>query len=55
MSLTSDLFSGGASKLVDSVGNTVDKVVAIPSEKIQLDNEIRKARMDLNSKCKNFQ
>jgi len=46
MSLTSDLFSGGASKLVDSVGNTVDKVVAIPSEKIQLDNEIRKARMD---------
>ena len=46
MSLTSDLFSGGASKLVDSVGNTVDKVVAIPSEKIQLDNEIIKARMD---------
>ncbi|HET7819463.1 MAG TPA: hypothetical protein VFL70_09155 [Bacteroidia bacterium] len=46
MSLTSDLFSGATSKLVDSVGNTVNKVVATPSEKIQLDNEIRKAKMD---------
>jgi len=46
MSILTDLFSGGASKLVDSVGNALDKVVTTKGEKMQMDNEIRKADMD---------
>jgi hypothetical protein len=46
MSFITDLFSGGASKLVDSIGNTLDKVITTKGEKMQLDNEIRKAEMD---------
>ena len=46
MSFISDLFSGGASKLVDSVGNTLDKVITTKAEKMQLDNEMAKAEMD---------
>ena len=46
MSFITDLFSGGASKLVDSVGNTLDKVITTKAEKMQLDNEMNKAEMD---------
>ncbi len=46
MSFLTDLFAGGASKLVDSVGNTLGKVVTTKGEKMQLDNEIKKADMD---------
>jgi hypothetical protein len=46
MSFITDLFSGGASKLVDSVGNTLSKVITTKGEKMQLDNEIKKAEMD---------
>jgi hypothetical protein len=46
MSILTDLFSGGASKLVDSVGTTLDKVITTKGEKMQLDNEIKKADMD---------
>jgi len=46
MSILTDLFSGGASKLVDSVGNALDKVVTTKGEKMQMDNEIKKAEMD---------
>jgi hypothetical protein len=46
MSILTDLFSGGASKLVDSVGNAIDKVVTTKGEKMQMDNEIKKAEMD---------
>jgi uncharacterized membrane protein len=46
MSFITDLFSGGASKLVDSIGTTLDKVITTKGEKMQLDNEIRKAEMD---------
>ncbi len=46
MSFITDLFSGGASKLVDSVGNTLDKVITTKAEKMQLDNEMAKAEMD---------
>lgn len=45
MSFLTDLFSGGASKLVDSVGTALDKVITTKGEKMQLDNEIRKAEM----------
>lgn len=46
MSFLTDLFAGGASKLVDSVGSTLDKVITTKSEKMQLENEIKKAEMD---------
>jgi hypothetical protein len=45
MGFLSDLFSGGASQLVNSVGNVLDKVVTTKGEKMQLDNEIKKAEM----------
>lgn len=46
MNFLTSLFSGGASKLVDSVGNTLDKIITSKAEKMQLDAEIKKA--DLN-------
>jgi len=45
MSFLSDLFSGGASKLVDSVGSVLDNLVTTKEEKMTLDNEIKKAEM----------
>lgn len=45
MSFITDLFSGGASTLVDSVGKVLDNVVTTKEEKQQLDNEIRKSEM----------
>lgn len=45
MGFLTDLFSGGASNLVNSVGNVLDKVVTTKGEKMQLDNEIKKAEM----------
>lgn len=46
MSFITDLFSGGASKLVDSVGTALDKVITTKGEKMQLDNEIKKADLE---------
>ncbi len=45
MSFLSNLFSGGASTLVDSVGKVLDNVVTTKEEKMTLDNEIRKSEM----------
>jgi len=52
MSILSDLLAGGASQLVDSVGNTLDKVVTTKGEKMQLDNEMRKAEQDYQIQMK---
>jgi hypothetical protein len=46
MSFITDLFSGGASKIVDSVGNTLDKVITTKGEKMQMENELKKAEME---------
>ena len=43
MGFISDLFSGGASQLVDSIGNTLDKITTTKEEKLQLELEIKKA------------
>ena len=43
MSFITDLFSGGASTLVNSVGNVLDKVVTTKEEKMQLENELVKS------------
>jgi hypothetical protein len=45
MSFLSNLFSGGASTLVDSVGKVLDNVVTTKEEKMQLENEIRKSEL----------
>ena len=46
MSFISDLFSGGASGVLDSVGNVLGKVITTKGEKMQLENETRKAERD---------
>src|SRR5258708_23343659 len=43
MGFIQNLFSGGASQLVNSVGNVLDKVITTKGEKMQLDNEMKKA------------
>jgi len=45
MGFLQDLFSGGASTLVNSVGKVLDNVVTTKEEKMQLENEIRKSEM----------
>lgn len=45
MSFITDLFSGGAGAIVDSVGKVLDNVITTKEEKQQLDNEIRKSEM----------
>lgn len=45
MSFLSDLFSGGATKLVDSVGAVLDNVITSKEEKLQLANELAKAEL----------
>lgn len=43
MSFLSNLFSGAAGELVKSVGNVVDNVVTTKEEKMQIEQEIKKA------------
>ena len=45
MSFITDLFSGGASTIVDSVGKVLDSVITTKEEKMTLTNEIAKAEM----------
>jgi len=45
MSFLTELFSSGASTLVNSVGKVLDNVITSKEEKLQLDNEILKADM----------
>ena len=45
MSFISDLFSGEAGKLVDSVGNVLDKVVTTKGEIMQQELEMKKAEL----------
>ena len=52
MSFITDLFSSGASTLVDSVSGILKDVVTTKGEKMQLDNEIKKAEMDYQIQIK---
>ena len=45
MGFLQNLFSGGASTLVDSVGKVLDNVITTKEEKMQAENEIRKSEM----------
>ncbi len=45
MSFLTNLFSGGAGSVVDSVGKVLDSVVTTKEEKMQLENELRKSEI----------
>lgn len=45
MSILTQIFSNGAATLVDKVGQVLDDVITTKEEKINLQNEIRKAEM----------
>ncbi len=45
MSFITDLFSGGAGSIVDSVGKVLDNVVTTKEEKMQIENELRKSEI----------
>lgn len=46
MSFITNLFSGGAGKLVEAVGGVIDNVTTSKEEKMQLENELKKAEME---------
>jgi len=48
MSILSQIFSSGASTLVESVGKVLDNVITTKDEKMQLENEIRKSEIQYN-------
>lgn len=48
MSILSQIFSKGATNLVDSVGKVLDNVVTTKEEKMQLENEMRKSEMQFH-------
>ena len=48
MSFIQSLLSGGASKVIDSIGNVVDKVTTTKEEKMQLENEMKKAQQQFD-------
>ena len=52
MGFIKDLFSGGAGKLVDSVGKVLDNVVTTKEEKLQLENEMRKSELQFQVEMK---
>jgi len=52
MGFIKDLFAGGASTLVDSVGKVLDNVITTKEEKLQLENEIKKSEMQFQLELK---
>jgi len=52
MGFIQDLFSGGATNLVDAIGNTLDKVTTTKEEKLQLELEMKKAEMSYQVEMK---
>jgi hypothetical protein len=52
MGFLSNIFSGGASSVIDSIGNTLDKVTTTKGEKMQLELEMKKADMDFQTEMR---
>ena len=50
MSWFSSILSGGVDKVVDSVGNAIDKLVTSDSERLQLKNELIKIQLEAKQK-----
>ena len=51
MSWFTDIFTGGASQVIDSMGNAIDKLVTSDEEKIALRNELMKAQLEAKHKA----
>ena len=52
MGLLSNIFTGGASSVIDSVGNVLDKVVTTKGEKMQLELEMKTAENQFQTEMK---
>jgi hypothetical protein len=52
MGFLSDLFSGGASQLVNTVGDTLDKITTTKEEKLQMELEMKKADMQYQTEMR---
>lgn len=50
MSILTDIFSDGVSKVVDSVGNAIDNLVTSDEEKLALKNELAKINVEAQNK-----
>lgn len=50
MSILTDIFSDGVSKVVDSVGNAIDNLVTSDEEKLALKNELAKINLEAQNK-----
>ena len=50
MSWIANILSGGVDKIVDSVGNAIDKVITSDEEKLILKNELVKIQLDAKQK-----
>jgi len=59
MSWISNIFSSGAAKVVDSVGSALDGVFTSDEERLQLENELKKAmnvfKQDMENKSLEFE
>ena len=54
MGFIQKLFSGGASEVINAVGNTLDKVITTRGEKLHLELELAKARQQFEVDMKNL-
>src|SRR5450631_2739193 len=54
MGFIQKLFSGGASELINAIGNTLDKVITTRGEKMQLELELKKADQQYEIDVKNL-
>lgn len=54
MSFLSGLFSAGGSNIIESVGEAIDKIVTSDEERLELENEQRRAEMDHKSQMRAF-
>jgi hypothetical protein len=52
MGFLSNLFTGGTSNVIDSIGNTLDKVITTKGERMQLELEMKKADMDFQTEMR---
>lgn len=50
MSILTDFFTDGISKVVDSVGNAIDNLVTSDEEKLALKNELEKIKIEAQNK-----
>ena len=50
MSWITNVLSGGVDKIVDSVGNAIDKVITSDEEKLILKNELARIQLDAKQK-----